>query len=413
MSITDIGKEAAENQSSGQSIDPDDYSPFDVTGMHYLKTHPQTAPAGTARTVRYFVPGDPNDDDVDADRGYNGLIIDNPYVINDDELASTVILENDSQKGDDFKLVDLSDETTDVLTASGPADFFDEDAEERPERDFSDINGIDFAGNSMYGDVRAYIGGDEAKAMIEEAEDADGRKSVEELESASDVQVATLRDNDVSTMSDLEEMDIETVADMGDFGVDQLIVKLTGNAGRGATQCLDVHGSGSADVVRDDDYVPELNERGWPDSNHALVEYFDNDDDNYTPPRFARDPEIRPDIEGEEVAYLLQRRSEVVDSYDGNSYFTTVLVQGDDGEWGSVSPTDEFEPSDLLVAATEWVEGYPSKAEVLAIREHRGVDIDDDLEERIEEWDIDDDLAENLDVDVEELKEGVKLEASG
>lgn len=394
MSITDIGKEAAEqSQSGGSAVDPDDYEKFDVTGMSYCKTHPTAAPAGTARALRYFLPGDPDDPETDTDRGYNGLIVDDPFLVADDELEHTVIVENDKQKGDDFKVVDLSDSQTNVLTPTGPADFFDEDEDERPEHDFTTVNGVEFGSNAtMYGSVRAYITESEAETMIAEADEADGRQGVDTLDATSPVVTATLRANDITTNADLADSDAETIAEMGDFGVDSLIIKLTGNAGQRATRCLDVCGQPGADVERNDDGEAIINEdSGWPTSNHGLIEYVDdfieNEDGDWVPPRFARDPELRPDIEGQEVSVLLQRRSDVIDDYDGNSYFTTVLArEGADGDWSDITPTDEFSPSDTLVAATEYLEeAYPEKSEVLELREAQGIEVDDDLEERIEE----------------------------
>jgi len=377
MSITDIGRESAE-ESSGQAETGEDYERFDVTGMDYLKNHPTTGPAGTARTLRYF-PGDPDEDNLD--RGYTGLVVDDPYIVNDDELTANVIVENDKSKGDDFKVVDLSDDATQILTASGPVDFFDEDTEIDS---FEDAMGIDFSSNNMYGDVRAFIDTDDADEMIAEASDADDEATLDDLDSVSPVQAATLRADDIGVeeLADTDAEDIES-----GFNTDSVIIKLTGNSGRGTAQCLDVHGAGGADVIRTDNGEPEINEdSGYPEYNGALIEYTNVEDEgDYTPPRFARDTQLRPDIEGEEVAFLLQRQSDVQEDYDGDSYWSTVLTKGETGEWEKVVPTDEFEPDQSMVQATRWVEGYPSNKEILEARRSQGVTVDDDLESKVED----------------------------
>lgn len=288
MSITDIGKEAAEESGGRQSVDPDDYERFDVTGLDYTKMHPTSAVGGTAVALRFF-PGDPDDDE---DRGFAGLILDDPFIMNDgDDLSGTAVFESTRDKGDDFKIVNLDDEDTAIV----------EDA------------GVDFRGNLFYG---------------EQTDDIDS---------------------------------------------DQIVLKLTGNAGRSAAQCLDVKGKGGADVIREDDGTPTINENsGFPEFNGRLVEYFDNDSDSYTPPRFARDTQLRPDLQGETTAFLVQRLAEIDEDYDGNAYWSTVMVQdGDDFE--AVEPTEEFEADETLVRATSWLEQYPEDPELEAARDAQGI----------------------------------------
>lgn len=281
MSITKIGKDAASESQSGQS--GDDYERFDVSGLSFVKTHPTTAVGGTPVALRYF-PGDPDEDMLD--RGFAGLVLDDPFIVTDDEdLSGSAIFANSKDKGDDFKVVNLDDSDTEQIEGAG----------------------VDFSGNLYYGDLAE------------------------------------------------------------EFGEDRVVLKLTGNAGRSATCTLDVHGKGGAGVVRDDSGTPELNDNGYPFYNGALIEYApDNDEDNYTPPRFARDTQLRPDVEGKQVAFMVQRLAEIDEEYDGSSYWSTVTVRDDeDSEWDELSPTDEYEPDQGLVMATRWLEfGYPSEEEI-------------------------------------------------
>lgn len=280
MSITKIGKDAASQSEPGQSND--DYERFDVSGLSFVKSHPTTAVGGTPVALRY-IPGDPDEDNLD--RGFAGLILDDPFVLDDDDLEGTTIFANTKQKGDDYKAVNLDDTATERIEGAG----------------------VDFAGNLFYG----------------------------------------------------EEVDA--------FEEDRIVLKLTGNAGRSATCTLDVHGRGGAGVVRDSNGNIELNSNGYPFYNGSLIEYSpDNDDDNYTPPRFARDTQLRPDVEGKQVAFMLQRLSEIDDDYDGDSYWSTVTVRDDEGaDWEELSPTDEYDPDQDLVRATRWLEwGWPSEEKI-------------------------------------------------
>lgn len=167
-------------------------------------------------------------------------------------------------------------------------------------------------------------------------------------------------------------------AEFFDASEDRLIIKLTGNAGRSAARCLDVDGLSNAGVVRDDDGTIELSENGYPYYNGGLIETFPgNDDDTYIPPTYARDTQLRPDMEGEEVAVMLQYTADVVDDYDGDSYWSTVLRMAPDTDRGvePVEPTDEFEADEELVRATRWLEWrYPESDTINDLREANGFD---------------------------------------
>lgn len=304
MSITDIGKEAAENSSSS-GVSGDDYERFDLAGLKYVKNHPTTAVGGSAAVLRY-IPGDPDQDNLD--RGFAGLVLDDPFVYVEDDAAleGSAIFEGTKDKGDDYKVVNLTDDDTQHLEGSG----------------------IDFDGNMYYGDQ------------------------------------------------------VEAIDD------DQVVLKLTGNAGRSATQCLDIHGAGGADVVRTEDGDPKIDpETGYPTTNNALIEYIDDEGDDYTPPRFARDTQLRPDLEGETVIFMVQRMSEVQDDYDGDSYWSTVLRETEDGDFEAVEPTDEFEPDEELLRATQWVEAYPSYEEIARLCVDQGVDVPDNVVSGLKEND--------------------------
>lgn len=138
MSITDIGANAAEasrqEREEREASDEDeitvgdlieDGTLTDVTGLAWVKQHPTTSVGGTAVGLRYF----PDWDNDQPDRGYYGLVLDDPYVVADDGMEST-IYQNTEEGGDDYKIVDESDEGTKILEGSG----------------------VDFEGNMFYGE---------------------------------------------------------------------------------------------------------------------------------------------------------------------------------------------------------------------------------------------------------------------
>lgn len=166
---------------------------------------------------------------------------------------------------------------------------------------------------------------------------------------------------------------------------DRVVIKLTGNAGRSATACLDVHGKGSAGVERTDDGDIKIDpESGYPTSTNELIEYFENDGDDYTPPRFARDTQLRPDVEGEQVIFMVQRMKDVQEDYDGDSYWSTVLTETEEG-FEALEPTTEFEPDEELLRATQWVEAYPDYETIAELCVDQGVDVPDNVVEGLEE----------------------------
>jgi hypothetical protein len=174
------------------------------------------------------------------------------------------------------------------------------------------------------------------------------------------------------------------------FDVDELVLKLTGNAGRSATCCLDVHGEGRADVERDEDGEMILSDNGYPTYNGSLLERFDNDEENYTPPRFARDTQLRPDVEGQEVVIMLRRTRDVIGDYHGDAYWTNVLVADDGAEDGytELEPTDEYEPDEALVRATNWLEeAYPSDEQIARACIAQGVSVPDRIQEELDNLD--------------------------
>lgn len=191
-------------------------------------------------------------------------------------------------------------------------------------------------------------------------------------------------------------------------------MKLTGNAGRSAASCLDINARGSTDVRRDDG-TPVIDENsGYPEHNGKLIEYFDNDEDGeYTAPRFARDPQLRPDVEGEQVTFMLQRLANIKTDYEGDSYWSTVFAtMSDDDRRQSLAeqyaddpsddrntsqeflgeindetvlelaPTSEFEADEVLMRATGFLsqtdEGghYPTEDEIETLRAEQGITVD-------------------------------------
>ncbi len=207
----------------------------------------------------------------------------------------------------------------------------------------------------------------------------------------------------VGQMFESTQVDTFGIED-GDIGV----LKLSTGAGRSVARTLDVKGLPNADVSRTEDGTPDIKDHGWPVSNNGLVEtHPDNGDDFYEPPRFARDPQLRPDVAGQRVIILVQEMANVVPDYTGNAHWATVLgaldeerqmelaetyaedsfYNGDTPEsfleefggeqYIDLAPTAEFEPDDDLVRATTWLEwSYPSEERVMELREEQGVTVD-------------------------------------
>lgn len=128
-SITDLGAQAAEESQASSSNDSDEseYERFDTRGLAYAKQHPTTAVMGEAVALRYY----PDWDNDEPDRGYFGLVLDDPSIITDDTgLDATAVFQSTEDAGDDYKVVNVDDEATKVLDGSG----------------------VDFNGNLFYGE---------------------------------------------------------------------------------------------------------------------------------------------------------------------------------------------------------------------------------------------------------------------
>ncbi len=288
--ITNIGAESAQESQSNDNDDgyESDYERFDLDGCTFGKQHPTTAVRGEAVALRKLY------DENDPDRADVAVILDNPSIVTDgDGLADSAVVQSD-EEGDGFKVVNINDEQTKVLEDMG----------------------IDFAGNTFYGDV-----GDE-------------------------------------------------------FDADRIALKRGGGAGRSVTSTLDVNGATGARTLEDDDGDPVLHDGGFPQHNGGLIEYHPDGRDGERP-RYARDPELRPDVEGSEVVVMIQRLADIDPDYDGPAYWATVLAALDedtmddlaeqyaeesedksaddfltelgDDTFVRLKPTSEFEPdSDLL-----------------------------------------------------------------
>jgi len=324
MSLTDIGREAAEassnngNDGGGES----DYEKYDLSNTDFTKMHPGlTAIAGTAEALRFVGPA-PNDDGSynDEDRGWAGVVLGDMHIPDDEATESVSIFQSTQQVGDDYKVVNTDHDSIDTYEA-----------------------GVS-----------------------------------------------------VGKMFESDEVDA--------FEGDDNILKLGTSAGRSVIRTLDVAGLANVDLVRDEDGTPELTDNGFPVTNDALIEtHPDNDDDNYTQPRYHRDPQLRPDLEGQEIVIILQHLSAVDPDYSGRSHWATVLAEMEDDrqaelaeeyaddpyydgdepedfiqefngtEYLRLAPTMDFEPDEDLVRDTRWTEWrYPTESEIEDIRDERG-----------------------------------------
>lgn len=186
-------------------------------------------------------------------------------------------------------------------------------------------------------------------------------------------------------------------------------LKMSANAMRSVVRTLDVKGLPNLDLLRTDDYEPEIQDNGYPTTNDALIEKCpDNDEDNYTPPQYSRDPQLRPDVQGREVVIMMQRLARIDPEYEGGAFWATVLADVEDDreaelletyveddfytgdteedflhdingdEFLKLSPTDEFEPDQDLLVNTQWITWHwPSEERIEQLREEQGVTVDE------------------------------------
>ena len=326
MSLSEISQEAVdatpdEDDDGGSGTDIPDYERADITDTAFVKPHPgMTAIGGTVTGLRYFAPAPEEDRKFDDnDRGWAGVILEDPFIPSDAENVS--IFKSTTETGDDYKVVNVEDESVDVYDAG------------------------------------------------------------------------------VSVGSMFESDQVE------EFDDDKIILKTSTSAGRSIIRTLDVRGLANARMDRDDDGQVILNDAGYPEMNNALIEtHPDNDDDNYTQPRYARHPQLRPDVEGEEITIILEHLSDVQEDYDGNAHWATVMASLDDDSTEELSnqyaddpyldpeeasdfinevdgtemlrlaPTMDFAPDTNLLRATQYLEWHwLPEDELEALQEEQGV----------------------------------------
>jgi hypothetical protein len=127
-SITDLGRDSAQESqqnSSSSGSDDNEYERYDVSGDAFAKQHPTTAVRGEAAVLRYF----PDWNSDQPDRGYFGLVLDDPSLVTDEGLEGSVIFQSTEDSGDDYKIVNEDDDATNILDT-----------------------GVDFSGNLFYGE---------------------------------------------------------------------------------------------------------------------------------------------------------------------------------------------------------------------------------------------------------------------
>lgn len=288
MSITDLGAEAAEESGGNDNDDyqdETDFERFDLNGCEFGKQHPTTAVRGEAVALRDLY------DEQDPDRPDVAVILDDPEIVTSEEtLAGSVVVESE-EEGDQFKVVNTDDDQTKVLEGMG----------------------IDFAGNTFYGDVE------------------------------------------------------------DDFTADRIALKRGGGAGRRIARTLDQNGQQAAEaaIERDDDGNIEsmnLDNDGFPAHNGGLIEY-DNEGDEM--PRFSRATELRDDVEGREIVVMIQRLAEIDPDYEGPSYWATVFANLSEERTTEVTEqyaeqSDNKSTEDFVteLGGTEFVQLSPTTGEV-------------------------------------------------
>lgn len=167
-----------------------------------------------------------------------------------------------------------------------------------------------------------------------------------------------------------------------DLDADQVALKRGGGAGRSITSVLDVNGATAATSVTDDNGEPVLHDGGFPEHNGGLVEYHPDGRDGERP-RYARDPQLRDDVVGQDVIIMIQRLSEVDPDYEGSAYWSTVFANMEQGRMDELAsryaadepdagpeqfmteldgdtviqlqPTDDFEPTEACLVETGYI----------------------------------------------------------
>jgi hypothetical protein len=173
--------------------------------------------------------------------------------------------------------------------------------------------------------------------------------------------------------------------EVDEFGVEELVFKASGSAGRSIATTLDVKGAGGAHAMGAyDDEDVELHDGGFPKHSGNLIEYHPDGRDGEQP-RVARDTELRPDVEDREVIIMIQRLAEIDEDYDGPAYWATVFAESEDTEGAidvdgtsfvQLEPTDEFEPSEDNLRTTGFISW--NRPDVEAMNQAR-LDADQDV----------------------------------
>jgi hypothetical protein len=95
---------------------------------------------------------------------------------------------------------------------------------------------------------------------------------------------------------------------------DRVIVRLTGKEGRYIGLCLDKHGLQNTNLDRDSTGIPEL------ESSEELF-------DGVSLGSIGSNMSLRPELRGEDIILMRQHTGNLVDEYEGNSSWATVLIR--------------------------------------------------------------------------------------
>lgn len=186
---------------------------------------------------------------------------------------------------------------------------------------------------------------DDMGVLADEDEGTDGTVILDVHES-NEVRVFN-EDDDQTTVGEGNGMEAEDLVKYGDrtyegtltdeFPVDRSIAVVGGAASKSVAKALDVNGAQNADMDAD-----------TGDVNGGLIEYAPDDVDADVRSRYARNPELREDLYGTDVAILVGRREEIDDDVtgylgrDGEAQDgDPVLGEGPDGQ----THTDPFQAS--------------------------------------------------------------------
>lgn len=256
--------------------------------------------------------------------------------------------DNGSENSTDYERYDTSDavwvkqQPTSALTGVATHLTFQPDFEQNDDGDWVPQDrgefGVVLEDPDLYTDEEEFAG---ATIVAGESESGDDYRVYDDNDEETDVEA----DNERVIFGSNSIFNGEVV---DAFDAEEILLKATGSSGRSIVSTLDVKGSGSAhEIGAWDGEDVEVHQGGWPQhSGHLFERHPDREDGPM--PRVSVDPELRPDVEGNQVVVMLHRTSEILPDSDSNSYWATIFASLEDERIDELAEryADETEDAD-------------------------------------------------------------------